>query len=49
MNENVLVTQLRATLPLVFKRSQVGELSPASKADVATFKSLIRKQQEGAA
>lgn len=27
MKENILVTQLRATLPLVFKRSQVGELT----------------------
>lgn len=27
MNENVLVRQLRATLPLVFKRSQVEDLT----------------------
>jgi len=27
MMENALVAQLRATLPLVFKRSQVGELT----------------------
>lgn len=40
---------LKPTVRLYIKDCVWCSLSPASKADVATFKSLIRKQQEGAA
>lgn len=40
---------LKPTVRLYIKDCVWCSLSPSSKADVATFKSLIRKQQEGAA